>query len=92
MTAAKIRQAVFDSHKAALLSGLRYSPLRFWKSPGDGLMTPEECKQRYSRHYPLLGLFTWAELQLTTLPNWALPHGHEDFSVENHPRVHDLKL
>jgi hypothetical protein len=84
-----IRRALYESHKAALLCGRRHSLARFWKRKGDGVMTEKDREHGYSyesrSRYPLIGLYTWAELESKYLPDWAVPYGTDRFSLENLP-------
>jgi hypothetical protein len=88
----KMAAAIFGAHQAALLSGKRFSWAKLFKRRGDGVMTTEERERGYSKHYPLIGLYTWAELESQTLPAWAVPYGCDRFSVENLPEPYDLNL
>lgn len=90
----KMASAMFEAHQAALLSGQRYSLARFWKRKGDGVMTEKDREHGYSyeSRYPLLGLYTWAEIESMKLPKWAVPRASERFSIENLPEWYDLKL
>jgi hypothetical protein len=82
-----IRKALYESHKAALLCGQRRSLARFWKRAGDGVMTEKDREHGYSfeSRYPLIGLYTWAELESKLLPSWAIPYGTDGFSLNNLP-------
>jgi hypothetical protein len=90
----KIREALYEALKTALLSGRRYTLARFWKGEGDGAMTAKDREYGYSyeSRYPLLGMYCWSEVEATTLPNWAVPYGANRFSLENLPPFYDLKL
>jgi hypothetical protein len=89
-----IRRALFEGHHAALLSGRRYSFVRFWKRPGDGVMTQKDREHGYSyeSRYPLIGMYTWAQLEAPSLPAWAVPYENERFSLKNVPERYDLSL
>lgn len=64
----EIAEALYEAHKAAIACGRRTSKARFWKRPGDGVMTALEIKQGYSATYPLLRCITWSLYQSQTLP------------------------
>jgi hypothetical protein len=90
----RIREALFETHKDALISRRQFSMARFWKRQGDGVMTAKDREDGYSSEsrYPLLGVYTWSEWEASTLPNWAVPYSSNRFSVENLPARRDLKL
>jgi hypothetical protein len=90
----KIREALFEAHKAAIWSGERYSFARFFKRRGDGVMSPKEREQNWSSesNYPLIGATSYAELQSHRLPSWAYPCSDNRFSIKNMPARYDLKL
>jgi hypothetical protein len=87
-----IGEAIFESHRAAILCGNRKSQVRFWKRLGDGLMTARDIERGYSSRYPLLGLYVWSVYESQKLPRWAVPYGTENFSIEDLPPTYDLKL
>jgi hypothetical protein len=89
----KIREALYEALKTALLSGRRYTLARFWKREGDGAMTAKDREHGYSyeSRYPLFGMHCWSEVEPTTLPNWAVPYGTDTFSLKNLPPWYDLK-
>jgi hypothetical protein len=89
----KIGEAIFESHRAALTSGCRASRLRLWKRPGDGVMTARDRDEGYSSEsrYPLLGLYSWGDLESVKLPAWAVPVANERFAFERKPRWYDLR-
>jgi hypothetical protein len=66
----KIREALYEALKMALLSGRRYALARFWKREGDGAMTAKDREHGYSyeSRYPLFGMYCWSEAEATTLP------------------------
>jgi hypothetical protein len=90
----KIREALYEALKTALLSGRRYTLARFWKREGDGAMTAKDREHgfSYESRYQLFGIYCWSEVEATTLPNWAVPYGAYKFSLENLPPFYDLKL
>ena len=90
----KVASALFEAHNVALLSGRRHSDVRFWKRKGDGVMTEQDREHgiSYERRYPLIGLYTWAELKSASLPEWAVPYDSERFSIKNLPESYDLRL
>ena len=90
----KIREALYEALKTALLSGRRYALARFWKRQGDGAMTTKDREHgwSYESRYPLLGMYCWSEVEATTLPNWAVPYATDKFSLKNLPPFYDLKL
>ena len=88
-----IAQALYEGQRAALAAGRQYSAVRFLKREGDGAMTAKDRERGYSyeSRYPLLGMYTWAELEAPDLPNWALPIWNERFSSLNATNSYDLK-
>jgi hypothetical protein len=90
----RIREALYEAHKAAMLCERRYSAIRVWKREGDGVMTPQEREDGYSSQsrYPILGVYIWAEIEATNLPTWAVPYDSDRFSMENMPESYELKL
>ena len=90
----KIREDLYEGHKAAILSGRNYSFARFWKRVGDGKMTEKDIEHgwSYESRYPLLGIHCWSEIESKLLPNWAVPHSNGRFSLENLPERYNLKL
>ena len=78
-----IAEALYHAQKVALTAGRRYSLARFWKRKGDGAITADARERGclYETLYPLLGMYSWAELQATELPNWALPIWEKQFSL-----------
>jgi hypothetical protein len=89
----KIREALFEAHKAALWSGRRSSFARFFKRKGDGVMSPKDQERQWSEdQHPLLRVITYAELQSERLPSWAYPHDDQRFSIKSMPPWYDLKL
>jgi hypothetical protein len=90
----KIREALYEALKTALLSGRRYTVARFWKREGDGAMTAKDREHGYSyeSRYPLFGMYCWSEVEASTLPSWAVPYGADRFSLENLPPFYELKL
>jgi hypothetical protein len=82
-----IAEALYQAQRAALTAGRRYSLARFWKRKGDGAMTADtrEGGCGYESRYPLLGMYSWVELQATDLPNWALPIWDNQFSLSELP-------
>jgi hypothetical protein len=90
----KIREALYEALKMALLSGRRHTLARFWKREGDGAMTAMDREHGYSyeSRYPLFGMYCWSEVEATTLPNWAVPYGTDRFSLKNLPPRYHLEL
>lgn len=88
-----IAQALYEGQRAALSAGRQYSAVRFWKREGDGAMTAKDREHGYfyESRYPLLGMYTWAELEAADLPNWALPIWDEQFSLLNATDSYDLR-
>jgi hypothetical protein len=82
-----IAETLYEAHKAALLSGRRYSLARFWKQEGEGVMTQKDKEQGWSfgSSYSLLGMYSWAVVEARNLPPWAAPHGSERYSTEDTP-------
>jgi hypothetical protein len=90
----KIAEALYESHKAAIACGSRKSEARFWKRPGDGVMTAKDIEAGWSTEsrYPLLGVYIWSLYESRSLPKWALPYGTKGFSTENLPSAYDMEL
>ena len=82
-----IAEALYQAQKAALTAGRSYSLARFWKREGDGAITADARERGcwYETRYPLLGMYSWAELQAADLPNWALPIWDNQFSLSALP-------
>ena len=82
-----IAEALYQAQKAALTAGRSYSLARLWKREGDGAMTADARERGcwYETRYPLLGMYSWAELQAADLPNWALPIWDNQFSLSALP-------
>ena len=80
-------QILWKCHLAAILSGGKTSQLRLWKVKGEGRMTEMDLLKGYSyeSRYRITGLVAWEELLAKTLPHWALPLDHVDFSLANLP-------
>jgi hypothetical protein len=90
----KIREALYEGLKTALLCGRRHTMARFWKRQGDGAMTEKDKEHGYSyeSRYELFGMYCWSEAESTRLPDWAVPYGTDRFSIKNLPPFYDLKL
>jgi hypothetical protein len=71
----------------AIISGQKYAGVRFFKKPGEGLMTQVDKEHGYSyeSRYTILGLVTWQELHASQLPKWAMPIDRKDFSLDGLP-------
>ena len=87
-----IAEALHEGQMAALAAGRRYSAVQFWKREGDGAMAAGDRERgcSYESRYPLLGMYTWAELEATDLPNWAVPIWNEQFSLADLPESRHL--
>jgi hypothetical protein len=82
-----IAEALYQAQKAALAAGRRYSLARFWKRKGDGAQTADARERGHlcETRYPLLGMYSWAELRAAELPDWALPIWDKQFSLSALP-------
>lgn len=75
----KIRTAICEAHKAALLSGSRGASVRINKAKGDGEHFAD------GNTYPITGLRLWAEYEKSDLPSWAYPIADVKFKWEGKP-------
>jgi hypothetical protein len=83
----KVAVEMYEAHRCALMTGRRHSLARVWKRPGEGLMTALDREHGYSyqSRYEVFGVTTWCTLEARNVPEWALPMGHERFSVRDLP-------
>jgi hypothetical protein len=80
-------QLLYAALGDAIVSGQKYAGVRFFKKPGEGLMTPTDKEHgfSYQSRYTILGLVTWQELHAGGLPKWAVPTDRKDFALDDLP-------
>jgi hypothetical protein len=77
----KIRMAILDAHKAALLSGRRGAALRIHKVKDDGEGFVD------GGYFSLTGIRIWADYTKSDLEEWAYPDNDLRFKWEGKPKT-----